>query len=138
MLYKTNRLATLQLSFTQSRKFTAPSYIAPRCRDIAALLWRQSKSNTLLCLNLLTFKSLGREAGQYFCLVLSSEDYKVRRAHIKQQSNPWCALRRALLTPDQYWLCGIADWFQCPRTRVKDSQGSDGRKNEKQILISAF
>lgn len=80
-----------------SRQFTAPSFIVPRCCDIAAVLRRHSKLNTLLRLSLLTFKSLGREAGLYFCLSLSSKDYKVRGAHIKQQSNPWCALRRATL-----------------------------------------
>lgn len=84
-----------------SRQFTAPSFIVPRCCDIAAVLRWQSKLNTLLCQSLLTFKSLGREAGLYFCLALSSKDYEARGVHIKQQSNPWCAFRRALLTSDQ-------------------------------------
>lgn len=126
-----------------SRQFTAPSFIVPRCRDIAAVLRRHSKLNTLLRLSLLTFKSLGREAGLYFCLSLSSKDYKVRGAHIKQQSNPWRALRRALLTPEQHkentaltvWNCWLIPGSKNQGVRFA---GIEWQKKEKQIRISAF
>lgn len=77
-----------------SWQFTAPSFIVPRCSNIAASLQWQSKLNTLRSLVLLTFKSLIWAAVLYFYLTAET-----RLKTIKLEEHTLCNRQMPVVCP---------------------------------------